>query len=395
MSVQTAPEQKQFYEELRNVWHEMKNALKRHDEEVKRLGEATAETKQEIDRLNQRLDQLEVMAKRPVLGSSAKAETTQSEAKSAFLKALRYGINALSPEEKQYVQIDNEKKAMILGDDTTGGYLAPPEYVNEIIKGVVDFSPIRPLARVRTTSYRSVVVPVRTGTVAARWVSETRKREETGNPKYGREEIQTHEMYALVLVSLQDLEDTAFDLEGEIREECAEQFGVAEGAAFLLGDGVDMPEGLLVNPNVQEDVTGDPNNLTAEALIDMCYNLKAPYAQNAVWVMNRRTIGKIRMMKGQDGQFIWQPGLAPGQPNTILDRPYVEAADMPEVAPNSTPVLFGDIRRAYTIVDRVQMTFQRLNEKYAEFGQVGIMVRKRVGGQVVLPEAVRKLRVSG
>lgn len=388
-------ELKKLYDELRSTWEQMKRAMDAQAEEVKRYGDASEEIKKQVAALNARIDELEVKMKRVPLGGPS--ERQENPAKSAYLKAIRLGRAALDETELQYVPLwhpSREEKSMIAGDDTTGGFLAPSEFVTEIIRGVVDFSPIRSLARVRTTSNRSILAPVRKGTLKARWVSETGERTPTGRLVYGREEIPTHELYAEIIVSEQDLEDSAFDLEAEILNEASEQFGVAEGEAFILGDGIGKPEGLLFCQDVEVTVSGHASELTADGLIRIAYDLKAPYARNGTWIANRRTIGKIRMLKDQNGNFIWQPGLAVGQPNTILDRPYVEAVDMPDVAPGSFPVLFGDIRRAYTIVDRIQVVTKRLTEKYAESGEIAILLRRRVGGQVVLPEAVRKLKIA-
>jgi len=110
--------------------------------------------------------------------------------------------------------------------------------------------------------------------------------------------------------------------------------------------------------------------------------------------MKRSTVGKIRKLKDNDGQYMWQPSLQAGQPSTLLGYPIVEAVDMPDVAANSYPIMFGDFRAAYMIVDRINIEVQRLVELYATQGLVGFLFRKRVDGQVILPEAVRKFKIA-
>jgi len=140
-------------------------------------------------------------------------------------------------------------------------------------------------------------------------------------------------------------------------------------------------------------VSGNASLLQADGLINCAYSLKSAYAKNAIWLMNRSTLGSVRTLKDSYGQYLWQPGIASDVPNTILDHPYVETPDMPAVAANAFPIIFGDIKRAYVIVDRVQMVMTRLTERYADFGQIGFIARKRVGGQVVLPEAILKHQI--
>lgn len=375
-------ELKELHEELKKTWADFQAKMKTQDDEIKRLGAPSQETKNQIDRINEQISALETKLNRaPFL--QEKKEKEPSEAKKAFLEYARKG--EISPEQR---------KALTVSDDTTGGYLAPPEYVAEIIKTITEFSPVRAVARIRKTSAKSVKQPKRTGQFAAAWTSEQGSRTETTGLKYGMEEVPTHEMYAKVIISQQDLEDSAFDLEGEINMEASEQFGVAEGVAFVTGNAVGKPEGLLTNSNVGEVVSGSAAAITADGMIDLFYAIKDAYAKNASWLMKRATIGAIRKLKDSQNQYLWQPGLMADQPSTILGRPYQEAVDMPAIAANAYPVLFGDFRRGYLIVDRIQIAMQRDPFTDADNGNVVFRVRKRVGGQVILAEAIKKLKCS-
>jgi len=394
---------KKAYEDMRTSWEEMKHLLETQAEEVKKLGEASAETKQSIEKVNVRIDQKETERTRPLKAAEVKAEieNKQNEAREVFQKFMRYGVSSLEKDEKELIKVarpgtDYEKKAVSVGDDTQAGFLAPPELVNDIIRAIVLYSPIRDVARVRPTSNRSVLLPVRTGNASASWVSEIGTRSATNNPTFGMQEIATHEMYAEVLISEQDLEDDQFNIENEIMLSISEQFGVAEGLSFVSGDGVKQPEGLLTNPNLTYTALGDANLITANGLISATYALKAPYAKNATWLMARATVGAIRQLvvNSTTANYVWQPGLTALAPSLILDRPFVETVDLPTVAANNFPILFGDFSRGYMIVDRVQMVVKRLQEKYAESGQIAYIVRKRVGGQVVLNEAIMKCKIA-
>jgi hypothetical protein len=207
---------------------------------------------------------------------------------------------------------------MIVGDDTTGGFLAPVEIINELIKGIVLFSPIRDVARVRNTSFNSVKAPKRTQTTSAVWVGEVDTRSETNNLKFGKEEISTRELSAMADISRQDLEDVSVSLDDLVLEDFAEQFGVSEGAAFVSGDGVDgKPEGFLtasdqgyLGSNGIE--TSRPRRATAVVgndLIELFYTLKDAYARNASWLMKRGTVKVVRKLKETStDNYLWQPG---------------------------------------------------------------------------------------
>ncbi len=397
-------ELKDLHAEMQNVWGEMKGVIAEQDAEIRKQGDATGETKQVVERLNQRLDALEVGMQRAAK-SGAQADGQTAERK-AFVEALRFGLVGLKHADAEAAKLvkiakpgDLEGKALSLGDDTAGGFLAPPEFVADIIKQIILISPLRAYANVRKTSNRSVLYPVRKGVYAAKWVSETGTRSETTGLKYGLEEIPNHELYSEVLISNQDIEDSAFDMDAQLQMEATEEFAKAEGAAFINGTGIGQPEGILTNASVLASyVPGtDASKVVFAGLAAQYYALKSGYAANATWLMNRKTIGAIRQIVDGQQRPLWEPGF-PGfsgmEPPTIFGRPYAEMPDMPDVGSNAFPIAFGDFKRGYLIVDRVTMVVQRLVEKYAEQGQIAYLVRKRVGGQVVLAESINLMKIA-
>ena len=319
---------------------------------------------------------LETIMSRPDFG---KGSPVESKAVQVFDKWLRKGKDSLAPDELKVLTVSN---------DNTAGYLAPPEYVREIIKGIVEYSPIRSIARVRTTTNRSVQVPKRTGEFAAQWVAEEGARTETTGYSVGLEEIPAHELYALVDISEQELEDSVFNLEAEMNAEFVEQFAKAEGNAFVSGNAIGKPQGLLSNANVNNVAKGG-GALDGDSMISAAHNVKAEYGRNGTYVMNRSTVSAVRKLKDGGGQYIFQPGLYQmGVGSNILGHPIVEATDMPDVAGGTKPVLFGDFRRGYMIVDRVNLSIMRDPFTQAASGNVRYLARRRVGGQVILPEAL-------
>jgi len=334
--------------------------------------------------IKSQIEKLETVVKRPNAGFETKQV---DDYMNAFDKYCRKGVESLDPVEK---------KALTVSNDSTGGYLAPPEYVREIIKDITEISPIRSIARVRSTGQRSIQVPKRTGQFSAEWVAESGTRSETTGYTVGLEELPAHEHYALVDISEQDLEDSVFDLEAEMQSEFAEQFAKAEGTAFVSGNAVGKPEGFMTNSSVSEIDSGSNTAITADNLITLMHNIKSEYGRNGTFVFNRSTLSAIRKLKDTAGQYVFQAGmtLQGGMVNTILGQPYVEATDMASIAQNAYPVAFGDFSKGYMIVDRVALAVLRDPFTQATTGNVRYIARRRVGGQVVLPEAITKLKVS-
>jgi len=350
-------------------------------------------------------DRIEVLMSR--LPANVRQDATALEAKTrhstwarAVVNAYALGVPNLGADERKILsEVTAEAKALNVTTDTAGGYLAPTEYVREIIKGVTLMSPARGLVRVRNTSSKAIEIPKRTGQFAARRVHESGSKTETTGLAYGLEEITAPEMYALIDITNQMLEDSAFDMEGEVREEAQEQFAVLEGQEFVTGTGVGQMQGVLVAPDVGENNSGSATTIAdsdgqANGLLTLKHALKTAYAANATWIMNRTTIGSVRKLKDAQKNYIWMPGIAQGKPNTIDGDPYAEFPDMPNEAAGAYPIAYGDWRRAYTMVDRISMEMLRDPYTQATAGTIRFIFRRRGGGKVVLSEAFRKLKCA-
>jgi HK97 family phage major capsid protein len=349
-----------------------------------------------LTELTEKMDRLETAMKRAPTGDTPeqKAGRVNLWAR-AVVDAHVLGVPNLSEDQRKCIEAVNaEYKSLSVSTDTAGGYLAPVEFVREIIKGETEITPFRSLVRVRQTAMKSVQIPKRTGQFAAQRVSEQGTRSETTGLAYGLEELPVTEIYALVDISNQMLEDSAFDMQSEISMEAVEQFSVKEGAEFVSGSGVGAPEGFLTNANVGTTNSGAATAVTGDGLITLKHAIKTAYSRNGTFLLNRTTLGSVRKLKDGQGQYIWQPGLAAGKPNTIDGDPYVETPDMPNEGAGLKPVAYGDWRRGYTWADRISMEMLRDPYTQATAGNVRFIVRKRSGGQVVLAEAIRTLTCS-
>jgi len=337
------------------------------------------------EQMAEKLNDIEAMMKRPSAGVEAKQIDDSIRIWETFLRKGKEGLD------------DVEQKALTVGTAATAGNLAPAEYVEELVKVITEISPVRSVARVRQTSNKEIEVPSKTATFAAAWTAETGTRSETTGYTTSLNTIPTHELYALVDISSALLEDSVFDLESEMNLEFAEQFAKAEGAAFISGNGTNKPTGITDGTTVASGVTtASATAITADEMVEFVHSLKADYAQNAAFMMNRTTLGEIRKLKDTAGQYIFQTGFSgqAGLPNTILGHPYVEAPDVADIATGTKPIIFGDYRRGYMIVDRVALSVLRDPYSQASSGNVRYIARRRVGGEVVLAEAMKVLEMA-
>ena len=348
------------------------------------INQAITQQQKHAEGFEAKLNDIETMLKRPANAMEAKEVDLSLKAWDSF---MRKGQDNMAPEEV---------KALTVGTAATAGNLAPAEYVNELIKVISEISPVRSVARVRQTSNKEIEVPSKTATFAAAWTAEGGTRTETTGYTTSLNTIPTHELYALVDISGALLEDSVFDLEAEMNTEFAEQFAKAEGAAFLTGNGTNKPTGILDGTTVASTTAAAAAAIATDDLMDLVHGLQSEYARNAAFMLNRTTLGEIRKLKDTAGQYIFQTGFSgqSGLPNTILGHAYVEAVDMADIAAAAKPVVFGDYRRGYMIVDRVALSVLRDPYSQASTGNVRYIARRRVGGEVVLAEAMRALTMA-
>jgi len=352
------------------------------------LAEAIEGVSSRIGKLETTLDKQEVKFRKdhtfPV--SMTKGYIPRSEEEKTFSTYLKQGDSRMD---------SYERKTLVLSNDPQAGYLAPDGFVAEVILKLQEASPVRRVAGIRQTDSTTIQVPRETGVTDAGWTSEIGTRVEDANLAFGLESITAHEMYALVKVSRQMLEDSRVNLDQFIQAQAARKLAVVEGTSFIGGNVTGQPEGLLTNANIAGANSGNGTDLTADGLIDLVYSLPQEYRRGASFLMARGTIQACRKLKSANSlEYLWQPSFASGQPETLLGYPVVECPDMPAVANATYPVLFGDFKRGYLIADRIQLEVNRLIERWAEFGIVGFHCRQRVGGAVVLAEAIKKLKIA-
>lgn len=367
------------------------DALEASFETLERDEEEVAALRGEVAALKARVDAQSLAGSRPAL-SGAKSEASPFT-ESYLRKGLEAGL---------------ETKAMSGASDGAGGYAVPEEIDQQIERTLAAISPIRAIAnvvKVGSAGYRKLVT---SGGTPSGWVAETGTRAETDTPDFHEVAPPYGELYANPAASQAMLDDAAFDVEAWLAQEIAAEFARAEGAAFVAGNGTNKPKGFLAAPNSDEadgvrdfgelqflktGVSGGfPAANPQDKLIDLVQALRAPYRQGAVFVMNSATAARIRKFKTTDGAFIWQPGLAAGQPDTLLGYPVIEAEDMPDVAADALSIAFGNFKAGYLIAERGET--QILRDPFTNKPFVHFYATRRVGGQVMNSEAIKLLKFA-
>ncbi|MEW6572948.1 MAG: phage major capsid protein [Bacillota bacterium] len=305
--------------------------------------------------------------------------------RAAFWRVVR---NWRYPDQQDLRQLTKpELRALTIGTDAAGGFLCPESFERRIVQKLEETNVMRGLATVLPLS-SDHKIPVEAATGEAAWIAENGTYPES-DPSFGQKLLTAHKLGQITKVSEELLADSAIDLEAYLANVFGRNLGRAEEAAFVAGDGVGKPRGVLLDAPIGV-TAASATAIAADELVDLFHSLPRPYRDRATWLMNDSTVLTVRKLKDSDGQYIWQPGLQAGQPDRLLGRPVVISSAMPTIGANNKSVLFGALSY-YWIADRVGRVFQVLREKYADAGAVGFRLYQRVDGILVLDDAVRVL----
>ena len=278
------------------------------------------------------------------------------------------------------------------GVDANGGYLVPTEFERQIVTALDENNVVRSMANVIHTAAERKI-PVAASHVQANWTAENAAYVES-NPTFDQKTLDAFKLTALAKVSIELLQDSAFNLEAYLAGEFGRAFGIAEETAFCVGTGTGQPTGIFgANGGTVGVTSAATNKITADELISLVYALKKPYRRNAQWLMNDATVAEIRKLKDPTtGAFLWQPSMQMGEPDKLLGYSLQTSAYAPTIAAGALVAAFGDFHN-YWVADRTGRTIQRLNELYSTNGQVGFICTERLDAKVILPEGIQLLQV--
>jgi HK97 family phage major capsid protein len=368
-----------FLKEFSSFQDEVKSTLKHQEERLTMLNAKT------------------MSYGRPALSARAEVEAPHQKAFNAYLR---------SGDDDGLRGLTLEGKAMSTAVAADGGYLVDPQTADRIQSLLLSTASLRGLANVVQVEATSFDVIVDRSEVGSGWATEAAATTESATPVIERISIKLHELAAMPKASQRLLDDSAFDVEGWLAEKIATRFTRAEASAFISGDGVDKPRGILLPTKVSNDVwawgeigyvpTGAAADFSAsdpaDCIINLVYALGADYRANGTFVMNSKTVGAVRKMKDADGRFLWSDGLAAGEPSRLMGYPVLVSEDMPDIGAGAYAIAFGDFRAAYTIAERPDLRI--LRDPFSAKPNVLFYANKRVGGDITDYAAIKLLKIA-
>lgn len=388
---------KEGFDNVSRTWEEFK---KENDVRLKRLEdrghnagdreEKLANIEKAMDQKSKEIEELKTAVNRMNQGGDDGKQGGEIE-KKAFASYMRSGEKKLS---------EAELKALAVGSDPDGGYLVRPEVSAEITKKIFESSPVRQFADVVTISTDSFEEAADFDDADASWVGEKATRSATETPELQMLRIPTHEIYAKPKATQKILEDAAVDIEAWLQGKVVDKFARKEATAFISGDGVNQPRGILTYQagdawgKVEQVASGSAAAVTADGFIETQNALFEAFQANARWMMRRATLSAVRKLKTGAGEYLFSldASLANAFGMLILGKPVTFAADMPAVGANELAVIYGDFRQGYKVVDRVGISV--LRDQYSAKPYIEFYTRKRVGGGVKNFQALKIMKIA-
>lgn len=372
----------------------------KNDKRVDAIEQEKGKLAGQVETLNGKLSELENLKsdlgkellelKRPAGGAQNKLATEHKEAFVGFLRKGREdGLRYL------------ERKALQVGTDEDGGYAVPEELDRNILNLLKDEVVMRQEATVITVGGSDYKKLVNLGGTASGWVGETDERSQTATSKLGLIEPFMGEIYGNPQATQKMLDDAFFNVEAWINSELALEFAEQEEIAFTSGDGSKKPKGFLAYESTDEDDKTrafgklqhiETTSVAADTIIKLIYTLRKAHRAGAKFMMNNNSLFIIRLLKDNEGNYLWRPGLELGQPSSLAGYGIAENEQMPDIAADAKAIAFGNFKRGYTIVDRIGTRI--LRDPYTNKPFVGFYTTKRTGGMLVDSQAIKLLKIG-
>lgn len=376
--------------------------------EIEKKGAADPLLSEKVDKINADIAQISALKKQLETletavaqgqfpgGGKNELDRVKAQHKDAFAKFFRKGA------EGGLRDLEVQAGLSTLSDPD-GGFLVPEDYEQAIDRVALSVSAMRRLATVRTIGTDTYKKLVNQGGASSGWVGEKGARAETNTPTLVEIAINAKEVYAMPAATQTLLDDARVDIAGWLADEVSIEFSEQESDAFINGNGVEKPKGIAAYTMVANAsyAWGKVGYITSgnatlindlDKLIDLQHALKAVYRNGAAWLMNDATLATIRKMKDGDGNYIWVPGLKDGAPDTLLGKPVEIDDNVDDIGADKYPIFFANFKRAYLIIDRQGVRV--LRDPYTTKPYVLFYTTKRVGGGIVMYEAIKTLKIA-
>jgi HK97 family phage major capsid protein len=407
----------QLREQRANIWEQMKEIMDSAEREGRGL---TGEESQTYDRLEDDLDtkgaelarqerfenRSEEYSKIDRSGvvapedSPAGADEPSKGYTEAFARWMRNGMGGLDYDDQKvlragFVKDDAIRNAQGVGTGAAGGYTVPPAFRQKLVEQVTYVAAMRQLAEVITTEtgadlpWPTVNDTNNEGAILGENTQDTEQ-----DVVFDQDNLGAY-MYTskIVRVSLQLLNDNAFNLESWLATALGARIGRVQNRHFTVGTGTAQPDGIITSAPVGV-TAASATAITYDELVDLTESLDPAYLNtgNARFMMSQAARKALRKLKDSQNRPLWEPSLQAGTPDNFMGYGLTLNNYMAALGVSAKTIGFGDIREAYVIRDVQDFALLRLSERYADFLQVGFLGFQRSDGTLQNASAFKTLQ---
>jgi HK97 family phage major capsid protein len=366
-------------------------------EEMKTLTDAvSAQFAPQLDSISQVLARFE---NEPALKNAGIVSGTGGTSDKSIKSFADYLLAVKRNDVKRLTEVYAAKAALAEDDGTTGGYLLPTEFRSELLQIAAENAIVRPRAFVLPMGAREMEIPALDqqtaqaagtsafyGGASFKWAAEAAAYDET-EPKFKMIRLVAHKLEGYTLSSNEMLADSAIALEAFLKRLFGNAIGWYEDFAFLQGNGVGKPLGVL-NAACAVVVTRTTSNLFKVADIgNMLSNLTAQSYGKAVWVMHQSLIPQLIALSLTNATIVsFVSNLNQKLPAQLMGIPIVFTEKVP-VLGTKGDVMLCDFS-AYVVGDRQQVAIASSEHFKFTNGQITWRVDERVDGQPWMKTAI-------
>ena len=373
-----------------------------NDKAIAENRDFTPEEQQTYDGLEADANRYKAQADRMIAQAAVEKEIGQPVRpgqRPEFAASAKNGLNLVNQGEKYVTafeaflregqgRMSHEFKAtLVKSTGANGGFLAPIEYETVIRKKAYPITLMRKFASQQTSTSDSVI-PMEGNLPTFGWIDELGTYPET-DVTFGQGAMSAYKMGGVIRASEEILQDAFTDLPEYLSDRSKVSIAQTEDAAFFMGDGNKKPRGVTLDATLGL-TTAAATTFTTDEILDFMDALPDAYQPNAVIIATKAWRAKLRKFKDTTNQYLWQPGLQAGAPDTLNGKELRVTPYLGTLTAGSAVAIYGDLS-FYQILDRLGFYLQQLNEIYALQGQVGFKIHERLDGKLLNPAAVVKM----
>ncbi len=347
--------------------------------------------KEQIDVLERTAE----MKKELAANAEVREAAPKATRKGAFEKYLRNGMSSLNANERSMMAELRGTSTQVAGTDSLGGFLVPQDFSNELDIATLFTGEVERLAKKLNTAGGALLdYPTINDTATDAGLTNEAAAVTVQDMTFANAQLSAYNYASQVRVSMQLLQDNAFDLNAFLAESMGERIARATNAAFTTGSGSSQPQGIITGATLG-NTAASATAIAADDILDLVHSLDPSYRNKASFglMAHDNVIAAIRALGiGSSNDFpIFIPSMAAGEPDKLFGYNLYYNNDMASAITTGQKTLLAADFSKFVVRTAGGVQFVRLNERYMDELEVGYVAFARKDSKVLDTRAVKYL----